>query len=138
MTELGDREPFTSREGEIIRAIRAGFAPPDSIQSLNTRATTACGGVALIDRLVNRMDIKLALLTLVQQNMMTQRQYIVLWCRFAKDKTKTATAKHLHIDRETVANDEFYGLQTMARYIWADPAYTTPPRIRQPRVEEAS
>lgn len=131
MPELGDREPF-SREGEMKAAIGHAYAAAYYAQpAINTRQSTPCGGVSLHPGFVNRMDVRLAMETLVRANVMTWRQGMVLWCRFAKAKTQEDTARHLHLTRNTIAVDEVAGLQTLIRYIWRDPEYTSPPRTRR-------
>lgn len=121
MSELGDYEPF-SREGAVIAAIAAAFAGADSAP-LNDARATACGGVALSDRFSNRLAVKDAM------HALTLRQHLILWYRFAKDETKTATAAHYHISRNTVACDEVLGLQTLVRVLWGEPRYVSPPRV---------
>lgn len=134
MTDLGDREPFGTREGEVIAAIAAAFAPADTLSQLNVHETSATG-VCLSARFTNRMGIKHAMRALVQSNTLTQREYIILWCRFAKGMTQLRTAGHLSLSLNTVATDEHRGLQTLVRFIWHDPTYVTPPRVRRAKSE---
>lgn len=134
MTDLGDREPLGTREGEVIAAIAKGFASAETAAQLNTHATSATG-VCLSSPFTNRLDIKHAMRVLVQSNTLTQREYIVLWCRFAKGMTQLRTAGHLSLSLNTVATDEHRGLQTLVRFIWGEPGYVTPPRVRRAKSE---
>lgn len=126
MPELGDSEPF-SREGAVIAAIGAAFAPADSVLALNTRQTTACGGVALSSMLTNRLAVKEAM-----RRGLPMKQNLILWYRYGKDKTQLATAQHFHLSVNDVRVEEAAGLQQLVRLFWADPGYISPPRTRRP------
>ena len=125
MAVIGDREPATSREAEVIGAIRAAFSPGNEYAVRITGRATDRTGRALADRFVTRLEIKAALKRL------PMRQMIVLFERFGQDKNTTETARKLSLSYNTVATDEAAGLQGMVRILWDEPSYESSPRMRR-------
>jgi hypothetical protein len=127
MSIIGDREPWGSRESVVIGALPQLFMLPDvGLAQLNSQHTTMCGGVALSDRFVSYLELKDAI-----ARALTYNQRIVLFRRYVKGDTRRDTAKALRLRYNTVALDEFEGLQALVRLLWGDPAYESPPRMRR-------
>lgn len=127
MAIIGDREPWGTREAQVIGALPIIFTLPDvSLAQLNSRHTTVCGGVALSDRFVSYLEVKDAI-----KRALTLRQRIVLFRRYVKGETRRDTAKALTLRYNTIAIDEVEGLQALVRLLWDDPSYESPPRMRR-------
>lgn len=114
-------EPWGSREQVVIAAIAWAFtSPTQTMMPLASQETTETGR-HLPDRMTNRWDVKRFM-----REALTYRQYMILWRRFGKGDTRIGTAKHFHLDLDTVSLEEFAGLQTMVQRLWHDADYVSP------------
>lgn len=127
---IGEYEPATSREAAVIGALRTALVPGGR-GSINLNSTDASAtGVCLADRWVTRMEIIDAVTRLYRCE---PQQAAVIVLLHGQDYTSREAAGELHIDRNTLAIEEAAGLQQIVRWLWAEPAYESPPRLRPRR-----
>jgi hypothetical protein len=142
MPIIGEGSEPWSREAAVIGALRQALLPDGPSMSCVSGHQTAratgrtpgglwpLGGPELSDRFVTRMEIIDALNRL---GALDTEQKAVIVLLHGHGYTARETCAMLHLDRDHLVRQEAAALQQLVRWLWDEPGYESPPRVRPRR-----
>ena len=137
MAIIGDREPFGTRESQMMSALSALWEPDAEMPVIKTASRVPDStGLCPSDSVITRAELAEALKRL------SLRQYLLLRIRIAENEPPIHAAKRMHTDRDNLLSEETAALQLLIRYVFADfdaggPPYEGDPHWRRKKVKRA-